>query len=242
MRTHQCGAKKWILRLWSKVFVKKEEFEFLAAFVGIVTVVWAVGLFIYERPDRIQAAVQNSWEVLSRMEGKRAGGGRLGALTHLKSTGEPLAGLVLSGAVIDDLDLSNLDLSLSNLRDVRLARCSFANSKLADASLVNGRFERRCDFSDARFSGAHLEGAKFVDNVFLRTVLLRSYGDALTSFNGAQLQKMTVSNTELPGAIFDNAHFGQAWLIQSVLEGASFHRAILDGVHMSGVRGMCQQL
>lgn len=236
MRTLQCGAKMWILWVWSKAFAKKEAFEFIAAFVGVVAVVPAVVLFIIERPDRIQAAVQNSWEVVSRMEGKSAGGGRLGALAHLKSSGEPLAGLVLRQAVIADLDLSNLNLSLSDLQNVRLAGCSFANSVLADASLAGGRFERRCDFSGATLSGAHLERARFVDNVFRGTHLLGSSGDALTSFNGAQLQGMTVSNTELPDANFDNAHFGEARLIQSGLEGASFHRATLDGVHMSGVR------
>lgn len=226
----------WLSRVWLKLLAARDSIELAAAAIGILAIVPAVVMYLWERPDRSQAAIYGSWGIVSRMEGKRAAGGRIVALSHLRASGEPLAGLVLSEAVIADLDLSKADLSLARLENVRLTRCSFRGAILSEASLVGGRFEKRCDFGKAILDNTGIHGARFVDSIFIGAQLLGAHGDEDTSFNGASLNGAVVSNTELPGANFDNTVLGSARFTQTGLENATFHRSVLDGMHMSGVR------
>jgi uncharacterized protein YjbI with pentapeptide repeats len=198
-----------------------------------VAVIPAVVLYLLEAPERKQSALQGSWEVVSRMEGKMAVGGRLSAIEHLRVSGEPLAGLVMNNAVITGLNLSESDLSLSRFENVRLASCSFAGSTLSEVILAGGRFEKRCDFTSASIDQANLERARFLDGLFDGARLLRSHGNYDTSFNGARFQETTISNSDLPGVDFDNANFTKAFVHQTALQHATFHRAILDLLRVS---------
>ena len=216
--------------------------EWLVALATIIPVGVSAVMYVSEYNNRKQATILAAWSVIAQMQGQHASAGRAQALDELKSKNQSLAGIVLDKAILREADLSNTDLSYASLNDLDCTRCRFRGANLFNANLEGGRYKGGCDFSDATLEEARLNNALLADCTFDRASLHRARGDVRTSFNGASMRAIVISNASLPKAIFNNADLSNAQLIDTNVEGAQFQRSVVSGWHWNGVTARYAEL
>jgi uncharacterized protein YjbI with pentapeptide repeats len=212
-------------------FVKwfKEWGDIAVGMATVVPLLLTGGVYIWEKPTRDRAATLASWNLIASMETKRASGGREEALRQLKAKRESLAGIVLNGAILKNIDMGDMDVSQSSLKNIDCVNCSFYKANLYGAELQDGQYRQGCNFSGALLEYVQVQGARFADCNFDGARLHRAQGDVRTSFNGASMVAITISNGDLSKAIFDNAN-----LSNSLISTATFNRASFQRVDSSG--------
>ena len=211
--------------------------EVIAACLTTASVVTAVAMYIMDKPTRERTALFDAWRMVVHMESRRVSGARAEALAVLLKNRESLAGVDLSNAILDDIDLRGSVLSFASLEDVRFSRVKLNRALLRGASLRNGHFEQRCDFTDAVFDRTQLQGAVLADNTLVRATFSGTEASLTTSFNGADLRSSVTVNAEFSGVNFDNADLSGAKMVEGRVENATFQRATLADFRMAGTFG-----
>lgn len=207
----------------------------IAAFLTCISISIAAIVYIFEIDDRRQATILQAWAIVTDLEGKRVGGGRIEALRQLKEGGQRLAGIVLDGVILSGLDLSKTDLSYSSLQSVVLTDVSFSGSDLRHSLLNGGKFHGSCDFSGAVLERVVFREVLVNDCLFDKAKIHCAEGDSRTSFNGASMKEAKISNSSFADAIFDNVNLSGSDLVEVDFQGASFQRANVSDTIWIGV-------
>lgn len=173
-------------------------------------------------------------------------------LSGAQLTGANLGSADLRDARLEDAEMSGCVLGRALLGGARFDRARLTGADwlevnpgavdLSGAELGEGTF-LKADFSGARFTGAHLEGATFVEcqldeadfsGATMAKATFVTCRGAGVSFRDADLkQAVFVHGTLLPEADFSRARMEKVNLRGTLLEGARFEGAALDGADLS---------
>jgi uncharacterized protein YjbI with pentapeptide repeats len=205
----------------------------LAAVCSIITILWAVGIYIYETDDReqqriniLEAKLFRAWSLINAYEGKSLTGGRKEALETLHSARRPLDHINLSKAYIPGVKLSGASLSYANLTDADLAGADLSKANLYSAELQKAWLVK------VNLRGAVLRKAN------LHKAVLREVDLSDADLRNANLSQAALYDAELGGADLSGTDLRSAFL-----EDATFSRTDLDGANLRGVMSLtCGQL
>jgi hypothetical protein len=138
-------------------------------YLGRFSVLFAVGYYIYEGPDRTKQKHYQAWQVINTAQGKGGSGGRIDAMQELNKDRVPLVGVNAAGAFLMGAhlekahllraDLSGADLRASTLDNSTLEFAKLSSANLRGASLRNANLEN-ADLSDVDMEESNLNGAR----------------------------------------------------------------------------------
>lgn len=200
--------------------------------LGLISLIFAVGLFVYEARERQDERAARSWQLLTTPAPGNSG--KTAALEYLNSeflcfSGKyaipligrcwkesvPLIGIDLSSSPGEaPVYLQSLNLAGADLRDAKLSRANLRN-----AILSNVEFSK-ADLSGANLSDADLSGADLYDIDLTGTNLSGA------NLSNANLSKVTLSET----TIFDGSSLSGALLLEVDLTNINLMRVNLTGV------------
>lgn len=136
-------------------------------------------------------------------------------------TGAMLSNVQLNGATLDGVNLEGLNMQSAQLNRASLYEVNLQDAILDDATMVGARFNL------ASLKGASLKGV-------LAGVQPGTSGQ-ITEFEGAYMVNVDLTDADLRGADFSNAHlYGTSKLERTLLDSAVFSKAICAGTTFSG--------
>lgn len=133
-------------------------------YLGKLSIVFGVILYIAEAPERREKALGDAWQFVNAANASDGTAGRYGSLQYLARNGASLNRLR-----INDADLSGIDFGGASLRGTYLNRTVLRGANLVRADLSDA------DLQNVVFAGANLKGAKLAGANLL-----------CTDFRGAQ--------------------------------------------------------
>ena len=136
---------------WIVYWCSRISFFRVLEYVGKLSIVTGVILYIYEAPDRKQRSLSDAWLLINFFSGVGLAG-RYHALQYLAQQGAPLEGVKLVNS-----DLSGIDFRKANLRRAQIFDSKLNNANLANADLTEAVLRGNS------FLGANLSGAEFLD-------------------------------------------------------------------------------
>jgi uncharacterized protein YjbI with pentapeptide repeats len=143
-------------------------------------------------------------------------------LTNVNFSGAELYGIKVEGTSIDKCTFAKANLTKADLSSATLAGCDFSG-----ASLEGTKFDFS-DLEDCNFDWASLkEGSDY-------SIKYEEWLPTRTSMVGANLQRATLSNSDLTGARFDQSDLTDSDLSNARLQNTQFARAKLQrtkGLH-----------
>jgi hypothetical protein len=119
----------------------------------VITVVGALGHYIWEAPARQQQAHYQAWQLINSAAVQTGSGGRIEALQALAKDGVSLQNVKVDQAFLEHIQLSGANLSWSIFSDADLVAAVLSHADLSNADF------RRADLAGADLAGADLAGA-----------------------------------------------------------------------------------
>lgn len=176
----------WILE-WAAFRLSNWKFLEILEYMGSLSVLVGVILYVSESGDRTKQRHYQAWQVIDTAQGKGGNGGRVEALEELNADHVALVGVDVSGAFLQGVRLPSARLSRSNLSAADARNSSFRLSNFTDSDLHFANF-RQGDFYGANFAECNMDDIDFS-------------GADLTEadFTGASLDRADLSNTTLRG-------------------------------------------
>lgn len=177
--------------------------------IGLVGLIFAVGLFIYELRERQDERTARSWQLLTAVAPGNSG--KIEALAYLNSQYGCLPNWVkINWCWKVRTSLQGIDLSRETHRDaVFLIKVDLSGAMLQGANLTGTAL------GDANLSGAVLDSANLSD----------------AELGYANLSGAVLGSANLSGAVLEGANLSGA-----VLEGANLSSAILWDANLSGAK------
>jgi len=172
---------------WAAFLLSNWKFLEVLEYLGSLSVLVAVILYVSESGDRTKQRHYQAWQVINTAQGKGGSGGRIEALEELDADSVPLVGVDVSGAFLQGIRLrrAHLTRAIFNAADAR--NSSFRYSDLTDSDLHFANF-RQSDFRAVNLAGSNMDDTDFS-------------GADLTEANlaGASLERADLSDTTLHG-------------------------------------------
>jgi len=170
---------------WAAFLLSNWKFLEVLEYLGSLSVLVAVILYVSESGDRTKQRHYQAWQVVNTAQGKGGSGGRIEALEELNADRVPLVGVDVSGAFLQGIRLHRARLMRANFNAADARNSSFRFSDFTDSDLHFANF-RQGDFYGVNFAGCKMEDMDFS-------------GADLTEANlrGASLTRADLSNTTL---------------------------------------------
>jgi hypothetical protein len=137
---------------WIVYWCSKISFFRVLEYVGKLSIVTGVILYIYEAPERKQRTLSDAWLLINSANSAQGLAGRYHALQYLAQQGAPLEGVRIFMSDLSGIDFRNANLRGANISYSKLNKADLANADLSEANLQS-----------TSFFGANLSGAKFLD-------------------------------------------------------------------------------
>jgi hypothetical protein len=137
---------------WLVYFCSKVSFFKVLEYLGKLSIVAAIFLYVKEAPERKQRALADAWLLMNSGNGGQGIAGRYQALQYLAHEGVPLEGVRIWIA-----NASGIDLHTANLQRAYIVSSVFNNSNLSSADLTEA------DLQNTLFAGANFSHAIFSD-------------------------------------------------------------------------------
>ncbi|OKH30249.1 hypothetical protein NIES2101_42585 [Calothrix sp. HK-06] len=173
------GKWVWHLPLKKKLALGKKGIVKLIQSGVIITVIIALGRYMWEAPKREKLAHYQAWQIINSAAGQKTSGGRIEALQYLNKDRVSLGGLDANGANLSGIKLQNAKLWNANLSGANLNDVNFSGVNLNGANLSNATLIR-AKLGGAHLNNANLNGAKFVGADLSKTDL-----GGVNNLNGA---------------------------------------------------------
>ncbi|MEM8931973.1 MAG: pentapeptide repeat-containing protein, partial [Acidobacteriota bacterium] len=197
---------------------ERQSFFSILEYVGRLAIVFAIGSFFLELPQRLATREGEAWAAIQAAEGRAWSGDRQEDLESLATSCFVLEGLAAPGARLEGLQLDGCRGPLGGLLSgTWLARllpprgAVLIGANLRDADLRDARLPR-ADLTDATLAGARLQHADLSEARLI----------------GAQLRDADLFAADLTGADLTGADLTGADLTHADLRGAHLDGAILD--------------
>jgi uncharacterized protein YjbI with pentapeptide repeats len=154
---------------WASYWLGKWAFLEVLEYLGKLSILVALIVWIVEIPQRRQAAEDSkkskhyvAWQTINSALGKPGNAGRLDALRDLNQDGVQLDGISLSGGavIVGPLMLTNASMTHADLSAGNYEQVNFSLAQLYQSKWNQARCEQ-CDFRGADFAEANFSGASF---------------------------------------------------------------------------------
>jgi uncharacterized protein YjbI with pentapeptide repeats len=146
---------EWLVYVFSGLAI----FQVLE-YLGKLSVLVGILLFIKEAPERRQAAIANAWLLVNSGNSGQGASGRYQALQYLAKQGLPLEGIRISSA-----DLSGINFRGADLRSTFIVLSKLPNADLQGANLAESNLQNTI-FAGANLAGANLTNADLAETDF----------------------------------------------------------------------------
>jgi Pentapeptide repeats (9 copies) len=150
---------------WVVYWCSRVSFFKVLEYLGKLSIVTGVILYIYEAPERKQRAMADAWLLVNSGNSGQGLAGRYYSLQYLAQQGAPLEGVRIWIS-----DLSGVDFRKANLRRTYIVSSKLNNANLAGADLSDS------DLQNTSFLGANLSGAMLTNANLLCTNFRDSVG------------------------------------------------------------------
>jgi BTB/POZ domain-containing protein KCTD9 len=163
----------------------------------ILTVIIALGRYVWEAPKREKLAHYQAWQIINSAQGQKTNGGRIDALQDLVKDGVYLSGLDASGAYLAGINLkkgifggANFQRAYlvdTNLQEAYFWKANFKRANLVYANLQEADFEeanlQEAYLAEANLRGANLQGTNFTKTDFCTNYQIKT---KCADFRGAK--------------------------------------------------------
>ena len=144
---------EWILYYLGRWGVLK-----IIEYGSFLSVVFAVGVYWNEAPDRQKQKHYQAWQVINTAQGKGGSGGRIEAMQELNMDKIPLVGVDVGQAFLQGVKLPKANLTRSDFQAADLRDCVLEDARMDFSNLHAANF-RGCDLKRVHMADSDLESA-----------------------------------------------------------------------------------